>query len=134
MVKRGWATRGKADSASLKAIDYGLSRARALARLGVGQTVIVKKNAVAAVEAMEGTDETIRRAGRWAGAGTIAVKVAGPRQDWRFDVPTVGLKTIRSLAQAKARGIVVEAGRCFLLGGEKTVETADKEGIFMLAV
>jgi DUF1009 family protein len=95
---------------------------------------VVKGEAIVAVEAMEGTDETIRRAGRWAGKGAIAVKVAGPRQDWRFDIPTLGPGTIQSLIQARARGIVVEAGKTFLLNREKTVAVAEKKGIFILAL
>jgi UDP-2,3-diacylglucosamine hydrolase len=86
------------------------------------------------VEALEGTDETILRAGRWAGKGTIAVKVASSRQDWRFDVPAVGTKTIRSLAKAGAAGIVLEAGRSFLVHQEESLCWADKNGIFILAV
>src|SRR6185503_5003991 len=104
---------GKIDKESERAIEYGTKRAKALARLGVGQTIVVKKNAVVAVEAMEGTDEAIRRAGRSAGSGSVVIKVSSPHQDWRFDVPTIGPRTIQRAIEAKAAGIVLEAGKSF---------------------
>lgn len=134
LIRKGWLTRVHADKSTSQAITYGLKQARGLARLGIGQTLVVKGQAIVAVEAMEGTDETIRRAGQWAGKGAVAVKVAGPGQDWRFDIPTLGPQTIQSLVRARARGIVVEAGKTFLLGGEKTLAVAQKSGIFILAV
>jgi UDP-2,3-diacylglucosamine hydrolase len=134
LIGRGWLTRSRAGTAARATLTYGLRQARILAKSGIGQTIVVKGNAVAAVEAMEGTDETIRRAGRWVGPGAIAVKVASPRQDWRFDVPTLGPHTLQSLIQAKAQGIMVEGGRTFLLNQEKTLALAKKNGIFILAV
>lgn len=131
LAPRGWITRGQAGPEWKPSMDYGLRLARRIARFNIGQTLVVKKSAVVAVEAMEGTDEAILRAGKWAGGGTIAVKAASPRQDWRFDVPTVGLKTIRTLARVKARGIVLEAGKAFLLDRERTVAEAEKNGIFI---
>jgi DUF1009 family protein len=134
LPRPGFQTKTRAGEAEIHSVRRGLKCARQLAALGVGQTIVLKKAAMIAVEGLEGTDETILRAGRWAGAGTIAVKAASPRQDWRFDVPTIGVKTIRSLARAKARGIVLEAGRCFILDREKTVQAADKNGIFILCL
>ncbi len=134
VIRKGWVTRIRAKSDSNPSIAYGLKRARVLARLGIGQTLVVKGNAVVAVEGMEGTDEAIRRAGRWAGLGTIAVKVSSPSQDWRFDIPTLGPRTLQSLIWAKARGIVVEGGKSFLIDREKTLALAEKNGIFILAV
>jgi len=134
LARPGWLTRTKATALDRETISYGFKKARLLAKLGVGQTLVVKKKAVVAVEGMEGTDETIRRAGIWAGKETIVLKVASPHQDWRFDVPTLGLKTIQSMIKAKARGIVVEAGRTFLLTNEKTIRLAEKNGIFVLVV
>jgi hypothetical protein len=124
----------RADSRKTSEILYGLRQARALARLGIGQTVVVKGNAVVAVEAMEGTDETIRRAGKWAGPGTIIIKVASPKQDWRFDVPTVGRGTLRAMIEAKSAGIVVEAGRSFLLDLEGSAVLAKRHGFFIRSV
>jgi len=133
LAPKGWLTHHRAPGPAHEAQAY-LRQARSLAQAGIGQTLVVKGNAVAAVEAMEGTDEAIRRAGRWAGPGTIAVKAASPQQDWRFDIPTLGPQTIQSLARAKSAGIIVEAGRTFLLNRPKTVALAEKNRIFILAV
>ncbi len=115
-------------------IQRGLRQARELARLGVGQSIVVKAGAVAAVEAMEGTDETIRRGRQWAGKGILLIKSAGPNQDWRFDVPTIGFKTAQILSITRAEGVVLEAGKAFLLEKEKTLRFADSKKIFILAV
>ena len=122
---------GKIDFDSKATITLGLKRAKALARFGIGQTLVVKKSAVVAVEAMEGTDETIQRAGACAGSGTIVIKVSSPRQDWRFDVPTVGAETIKKLIQIKAKGIVLESGKSFLLQKEQAASLAKKHGFFI---
>ncbi len=134
LARKGWVTKSKFDLKDVSSLKYGLVRARALAGHGVGQSLIVKKNAVVAVEAMEGTDEVIQRAGKKAGPGTILFKVSSPRQDWRFDVPTVGLRTIQGLARVKAKGLVLEARKVFILERDKTVRAAEKSGIFILAV
>jgi DUF1009 family protein len=134
VTKSGWLVGVKSDPETRKAIDFGIQQARVLARSGIGQTLVVKRNAVVAVEAMEGTDQTIRRSGKWGGTGCIVIKVSSPQQDWRFDVPTIGLKTIQALVQAKARGLVLEAGKSFLLKTEETLATAKKAGLFILAV
>jgi len=134
LAKPGWLTRRKADKAGQESIAYGLQKARTLAKAGVGQSLLVKNKAVVAVEAMEGTNETIRRAGQWAGRGTILVKTSSPRQDWRFDIPTIGVKTIQVMAAAKGKGIVLESGRAFLLDQEKTIALADKNGIFIRGI
>lgn len=134
LATKGWLTRTHAQGPAGETLAYGLRQARRLAQAGIGQTLLVKGNAVAAVEAMEGTDETIRRAGRWAGPGAVMVKVASPRQDWRFDIPTLGPRTLQSLVRAKAAGVVVEAGRAFILNRSKTLVLAEKNKIFILAV
>jgi UDP-2,3-diacylglucosamine hydrolase len=134
LIPKGYLTGVRVKGAVQETIIYGLKQARRLAQAGIGQTIAVKGNAVASVEAMEGSDEAIRRAGRWAGPGVIVIKAASPRQDWRFDIPTLGPRTLQSLIQAKAKGIVVEGGRAFLLNRPKTVALAGKYGIFILAV
>ena len=133
MTPRGF-TIGKVDADSKETIAYGLKRAKTLAHLGIGQTVVVKKNAVIAVEAMEGTDATILRAGQCAGAGAILIKVSSPQQDWRFDVPTVGIETIQKMIQIKAKGIVLESGKSFLLERERLSSLAKKHGFFVQAL
>jgi hypothetical protein len=134
LVQKGCLTRTRPSNKVSQIIKRGIHQARGLARLGIGQTLIFKDGAVAAVEAMEGTDEAITRAGKWAGKGTILIKTASTDQDWRFDVPTIGLSTLQKLCRVKSAGIVVEAGKTFLLEKEKTLRLADSEKIFILAV
>lgn len=133
LTPKGFAA-GKLDAESNAAIVFGLGQAKALARLGIGQTLAVKKSAVVAVEAMEGTDATILRAGQCAGSGVIVVKVSSPKQDWRFDVPTVGPATIQKLIQIKAKGLVLESGKSFLLEREKLAVLAKKHGFFIKVI
>jgi UDP-2,3-diacylglucosamine hydrolase len=108
---------------------FGYRMADAIAGLDIGQTIVVKDQAVVAVEAMEGTDETIARAGRLAGPGTTVVKVAKPNQDMRFDVPVVGVPTIAAMRAAGAAALTVDAGRTLMLDGEAIVRAADAAGI-----
>jgi hypothetical protein len=108
--------------------------ARALGRLDVGQSVVVRHRAVMALEAIEGTDEAIRRGGRLGGAGCCVVKVAKPGQDPRFDVPTVGLRTLRTLAEVKGALLAVEAGATLVLGREAVAAAADAAGIGVVGV
>jgi hypothetical protein len=124
-------TVGKVDADSKATIAFGLKQAKTLARLGIGQTLVVKKSAVVAVEAMEGTDAAILRAGQCAGNGTIVIKVSSPRQDWRFDVPTVGIETIHKLIQIKAKGVVLEPEKSFLLQRDQLASLAKKHGFFI---
>ncbi len=125
---------GKIDSEAKATIAYGVRQAKLLANAGIGQTLVAKKSAVVAVEAMEGTDATITRAGRVAGPGSIVIKVASPKQDWRFDVPTVGPETIQRIVQAKVKGLVIESGRSFLLEKEKLAVLAKKHRFFIQTV
>jgi DUF1009 family protein len=112
-----------------KDIEYGCEVARALGRLDLGQTVAVKHRAAVALEAMEGTDEVIRRAGRLAGSGVTVVKVAKPRQDMRFDVPVVGEGTLRAMREAEATTLAVEAGRTLLVDKAEFLAAARSAGI-----
>ena len=111
---------------------FGRRMADAIAGLDIGQTVVVKEQAVVAVEAMEGTDETIARAGRLAGPGTRIVKVAKPEQDMRFDVPVVGVATIEAMRAAGATALSVDAGRTLLVDGDAVLRAADGAGIAMV--
>jgi hypothetical protein len=110
-------------------IDYGRKIARVLAGMDLGQTVVVKDRAAVALEAMEGTDEVVRRAGRIAGPGTTVVKVAKPRQDMRFDVPVVGAGTVDALVEAQATVLAVEAGKTLLIDSEAFLARAGAAGI-----
>jgi DUF1009 family protein len=111
-------------------LEFGYRMADAIAGLDIGQTIVVKDRAVVAVEAMEGTDETIARAGRLAGPGTVVVKVAKPQQDMRFDVPVVGLPTIAAMRAAGATTLTLDAGKALMLDGPAVVAAAaDAAGI-----
>ena len=103
--------------------------ADAIAALDVGQSVAVKDGAVVAVEAMEGTDEMLRRAGHLAGPGLRLVKVAKPKQDMRFDVPVIGVRTIEVLREIGATALSVDAGKTLLVDGQAVIEAANAAGI-----
>ncbi len=109
--------------------EFGYRMADAIAALDVGQTIAVKDGAVVAVEAMEGTDEVIARAGRLAGAGVRIVKVAKPKQDMRFDVPVVGLATIEAMRRAGASALSVDAGRTLMFERDAMLASAAESRI-----
>src|SRR6185295_10760319 len=100
-----------------------------IAGLDVGQTIAVKSAAVVAVEAMEGTDALIMRAGQLAGAGVRIVKVAKPNQDMRFDVPVIGVSTIEAMKSAGATMLSVDAGRTLMIDGDAIIHAADAADI-----
>jgi DUF1009 family protein len=108
---------------------FGYRIADAIAALDVGQTIAVKHKAVVAVEAMEGTDEVIGRAGYLAGPGVRIVKVAKPQQDMRFDVPVVGILTITAMRRAGASALSIDAGQTLVLDGEAFFASANEAGI-----
>jgi UDP-2,3-diacylglucosamine hydrolase len=115
-------------------MEYGLGIARHIAAKDIGQTVVVADRACVAVEAMEGTDETITRAARFAnGKPLVVVKVSKPRQDMRFDVPVVGLPTVESMKQAGATALAVDANRTLLFDREQLIAMADAAGIALQA-
>lgn len=110
-------------------LAFGYTMADAIARLDIGQTVVVKDAAVVAVEAMEGTDAVIARAGQLAGPGTRVVKVAKPTQDMRFDVPVVGVPTIQAMRDAGATVLSVDAGKTLVFDLQELTRAADAAGI-----
>jgi UDP-2,3-diacylglucosamine hydrolase len=110
-------------------VDLGWRIAKEIARLDIGQTVLVRNGTVVAVEALEGTNDAIRRGGELASSGAVMVKVAKPSQDMRFDVPVIGLETIRIAAEAKLRVIAVEAGKTLLLEHDAIVDLANHSKI-----
>ncbi|HEU4694989.1 MAG TPA: UDP-2,3-diacylglucosamine diphosphatase LpxI [Vicinamibacterales bacterium] len=109
--------------------EFGYRMADAVAALDIGQTIAVKDKAVVAVEAMEGTDEVIARAGHLAGRGVRIVKVAKPGQDMRFDVPVIGLATIQAMRAAGASALSIDAERTLVLDGEHVFKSADEASI-----
>ena len=129
MASAGAMSRRKPGGDERKDIAYGVKVARALSALDLGQTVVIKDRAAVALEAMEGTDEVIHRAGRLAGPGTTVVKLAKPRQDMRFDVPVVGVQTLEAMREAGARTLAIEAGRTLLLDRVAVLAAADAAGI-----
>ena len=115
-------------------VAFGFHMARQVGDLGIGQTVVVKGRCVVAVEAVEGTDEAIRRGGELVGPGVVVVKVKRPSQSPLLDVPTVGLKTLEVMREVKARALAVEAGETLVLCLEDMVKVAEMAGISLLAV
>jgi DUF1009 family protein len=115
-------------------MEYGLVVARRLAGMDIGQTVVIADRACVAVEAMEGTDETIARAARFAdGKPLVVVKVSKPQQDMRFDVPVVGLPTVKSMGEAGATALAIDASRTLLFDRIRLIATADAAGIAIQA-
>jgi DUF1009 family protein len=110
-------------------VVFGWRIAKEMGRLDIGQTVVVKGRAVMAVEAIEGTDEAIKRGGLYAGEGAVVVKVSKPEQDMRFDVPVVGLDTLKAMIEVKARVLAVEEGKSILLQKELLIREAEEAGI-----
>ncbi len=113
---------------------FGLTMAKRIGGLDIGQTVVVKNRAVMAVEAIEGTDACIRRGGQLGRGGVTVAKSAKPQQDMRFDVPGVGPDTIDSMIQAGAVALVIEAGRTLVVDREKMLEKADQHALTIVAM
>lgn len=146
LAKQGVLTRRPPTEQELKDIDYGRAIARHVAQYDIGQTVVVAGSACVAVEAMEGTDACIERAGQLmhtlreeGDSSTIArdlvvVKVAKPNQDMRFDVPVIGAKTIEAMKLAGATCLAVDAGKCLLIDGGAVIEAANAAEIVIAAV
>jgi len=143
LAKPGVLTRRAPSEQEQKNIDYGRAVARHMAQHDVGQTVVIAEAACVAVEAMEGTDATIERAGQIlrslpGDASTLSrdltvVKIAKPNQDMRFDVPVIGVKTIEVMQAAGATCLGLDAGKCLLLDGEKILDAANAAGIAIVA-
>lgn len=133
IAKRGIYTEIKPSHSQKEDITFGFKIAKAIGGLDVGQTVIIKDKAVIAVEAAEGTDEAIIRAGGLA-EGCVVIKVSKPYQDMRFDVPTVGLATIESMKKANATVLAIEAEKTLILEKEAMIREADNSGICIIAV
>jgi DUF1009 family protein len=133
LVKPGIFTELRPTASHLKDIAFGWRMAKEMGRLDIGQSVAVKNQAVMAVEAIEGTDECIRRAGQLCQEGFTVVKVAKPQQDMRFDVPTVGIGTIETMRESGGKVLAIEAHKTILLDEEKTIQAAHRYGICIAA-
>ncbi len=135
LVQHGFLTRRKPTAAQWKDIAFGWEMAKEIGRLDIGQTIIVNDTAVIAVEAIEGTDKAILRAGELCKRGGFTVvKVAKPQQDSRFDVPTIGVQTLRSMHEAGGRVLAVEAGQTIIIDEPEVLELADKLGIAIVSL
>jgi DUF1009 family protein len=129
MASPGAMTRREPSRDEMKDIAYGRRIAVTLSGMDLGQTVVVKGRAAVALEAMEGTDEVIRRAGRLAGPGATVVKVAKPRQDMRFDVPVVGPLTLEAMREAGATVLALDAGKALLIDKDAFLGVAERDGV-----
>ncbi len=134
LPEAGVLTQRAPDASELADIAYGHSVAREIAAMDLGQMVVVRDRACVAIEAMEGTDETIERAARIAGGQRlVVVKVAKPRQDMRFDVPVIGLKTIEVMRAAQVSALAIDARKTLLFDREALIRAADEAGIAIQA-
>ena len=129
MCGKGLLTKRRLSSAEEADIAFGAPLAREIAAHDIGQTIVVKDKTVVAVEAMEGTDACIRRAGEIAGPGVVVIKVARPKQDLRFDIPVVGARTLEVLSASGARVLALEAGKTLLLNKDQFLKDADASGL-----
>lgn len=132
LAKEGLVTTRSPSVEESKDIEVGIQAVTALSSQDIGQTVVVKEGVVIAVEAVEGTDRTIRRAGELGGSDSVVVKFSKTTQDLRFDVPTIGLKTITSMVEARAKVLAIEAGRCLILDQKEVVELANRHKISII--
>ncbi len=132
LPESGQLTRRRIDKSVNHDIEYGMKLARQMATWDVGQTVVLKQGIVVAIEAVEGTDEAIRRGAKLAGSGIVVAKAAHPDHDFRFDVPTVGPETIELLDQVEAAALAIEAERAFVVDREQCIAIANAAKIAVI--
>lgn len=133
LAQNGVMTKRKPDAAEQANIEYGLKIANEIARLDLGQTIVVRASACVAIEAMEGTDATIKRAGELVKGKLTVIKVAKPDQDMRFDVPVVGVPTIKTMTEAGATCLSVTAGKTLIFDREEMLTLANRNKISIIA-
>jgi len=133
LAQKGVIAGKKLNSDESKDAEFGFKMAKAIAGLDIGQTVVVKDKSVLAVESIEGTDECIKRAYSLGGENAIVVKVAKPNQDFRFDVPVIGTRTIDTLNDNKIRAMIIEADATLILDKEEVLEKAKKTNVTIIA-
>jgi len=134
LFPKGIITRKKPNQEQIADIKFGWRIAREMGRLDIGQCVVVRQRTVLAVEAIEGTDAAIRRGGSLGGGQAVVVKIKKPGQDFRFDLPAIGTKTINTMREVKAVVLAVEAGQALLFDRQETVRQAQKAGIVMVGI
>ena len=133
LARRGLIAGPKLSSREEHDVELGWNVAKEIARLDIGQTVVIKNGTIVAVEALEGTNETIKRGGTLAREGAVMVKVSKPNQDMRFDVPVIGVETVRIAAESKARVIALEAGKTLLLERDAIIALANGSNLSLVA-
>lgn len=133
LAQPGVLTRRKPSRHELQDIEFGWHIAKEIGKLDIGQAVVIKNQAVLAVEAIEGTDEAIRRGGRLCREGAVIVKICKPGQDIRFDLPAVGPQTVQSMQEVKASCLAIEAGKTIILDREIVLSEANRAGISIVA-
>lgn len=134
LVPLGVLTRCSPSKKQWEDIRFGWKLAKELGRLDIGQCVVVKDRAVLAVEAIEGTDNTILRGGQFGGRGTVVIKICKPRQDIRFDLPSIGTQSIQKMTQVKASVLAVEVGRTLFFDRDSTIDLANRSGIAIVGI
>lgn len=134
MIPAGVLGKVSPTGAQMEDVNYGFWLAKEMGKLDVGQSVIIKDKMIMAVEAIEGTDNCIIRGSKYAKKGASVIKVSKPTQDKRFDIPTVGLKTLQTMKKYKANLLAVEANETIIVDQEKVIKYADKNNIIIMAV
>ena len=134
MPRRGTLTNREPTAQERQDMEFGFMIAKELGRLDIGQTVVVKNRAVMALEAIEGTDACIERGSLLAHGGAVVAKVSKPAQDNRFDVPTVGYRTVEQMAKVGATALAIEAGKTLLVERKQMISFADANGIAIVAM
>lgn len=134
MIPAGVLGKTKPTAAQMDDVNYGFGLAKEMGKLDIGQSVVVKNKMIMAVEAIEGTDKCIIRGSKLAKKGASVVKVSKPSQDKRFDIPTVGLRTLKAMRKYKANLLAVEANETIIVNQDEVVKFADKHNIVIMAV
>ena len=134
MIPSGVLGKHKPTEAQMEDVNYGFWLAKEMGGIDVGQSVVIKNKMIMAVEAIEGTDICIKRGAKLAKKGACVIKVAKPKQDKRFDIPTVGLKTLRTMRKYKSNLLAVEANETIIVDQEKVIKYANDHGIVIMAV
>lgn len=134
MIPAGVLGKLKPTAEQMEDVNYGFSIAKEMGKLDIGQSVVIKNKMVMAVEAIEGTDKCIIRGAKLSKEGASVIKVAKPSQDKRFDIPTVGLRTLQTMKKYKAKLLTVEANETIIVNQEKVIKFADKNNIVIMAI
>ena len=134
MIPAGVLGKHKPTETQMEDVNYGFWLAKEMGKLDVGQSVVIKDKMIMAVEAIEGTDVCIKRGAKLAKSDAVVVKVAKPKQDRRFDIPAIGMRTLRTMSHKKASLIAVEANQTIIVDQEKVIQYADSHNIVIMAV